>query len=443
MELAGASNPQQQQPPRQRDLLGNRPQASWPVEHLPYFWRLLNFLLVAALLLLYLCFARPGGVSRSHVEFWLLILGTIAQAVVVLVFTAFRIPQRSRRRSSPISTAINLLLALGLAMSSPLGDVQCAVLMLPPVIVAAFRYSLPQAVLLATLAGMMTLLAPGFHFSVYHDLTRAMAFNAAALAASEVLVAVVVWLFTSALRTEQARLRITEAKLAEEERLAAVGRLAAGIAHEIRNPVAMIASSLDMAANDATPAETRSEMSQIAREESARLTKLTNDFLTYARGKPPQRRAFPACGIVEYLADVTQARAVEAQVGLKTECQSNLEANGDELQLQQAMLNLAMNAIDATPPGGLVTFGARATVDGTVELFVQNTGDAIPVENVPRLFEPFFTTKSHGTGLGLSISRSIAAAHGGDLQLTTNRPGQVCFSLMLPPPQRTDAEGSD
>jgi signal transduction histidine kinase len=440
MELAGASDAQQPQ----NDPLQNRPRATWPVEHLPYFWRLVNFCLAAILLLLYLSFARPGGVARSRVEFWLLIIGTVAQALVVVVSVAVDVPWLPRR-NPPISTAINFALALGLSIASPVGDVQCAVLMLPAVIVTAFRYSLAKAVLLATLAGMMTLLAPGFHLSMHHDVSQATVLNAAVLAVSEMLVAIAIWLFSSALRTEEKRLRIAEARLAAEERLAAVGRLAAGVAHEIRNPVAMIASSLEMAANDATPAETRAEMSQIAREESARLTKLTNDFLAYARGKPPQRRAFPACGIVEYLADVTQARAVEAKVGLKTECQTNLEANGDELQLQQAMLNLAMNAIDATPSGGLVTFGARPTVDGTVELFVQNTGDAIPAENVPRLFEPFFTTKSHGTGLGLSISRSIATAHGGGLRLTTNRPGQVCFSLMLPPPPppRTDAEGSD
>jgi signal transduction histidine kinase len=417
----------------------------WSVEHLPLFWRLLNFGLVATLLLLYLCFTRPGGIARSRAEFWLLTAGLAAQTCVVIWFLAQRwdIDRRTARLSLPISTGINFLLALGLSLASPVGDIQCAVLMSPPVIFVAFREPLWRAVLLALFAGMMTLLSPGFRFSVYHDVQMSAVFNATALSVGQVLVAVVVWLFAGAFRIEEQRRRLTEARLAANERLAAVGRLAAGIAHEIRNPVAMIASSLELASVETTPTEVRAEMSQVAREESARLTQLTNDFLAYARGKPPQRRPFLIAVMLEYLAGLSRARAAEAHVEIVTECPAGLEANADEQQLHQAMLNLVTNAIDATASGGSVTIGARATPDNATDFYVANTGDPISPPALDRLFEPFHSTKPQGTGLGLPIARSIAVAHGGDLNLTDNRAGYVCFILSLPPSVQSsaDAEG--
>jgi signal transduction histidine kinase len=101
--------------------------------------------------------------------------------------------------------------------------------------------------------------------------------------------------------------------------------------------------------------------------------------------------------------------------------------------MHQAMLNLATNALDATPPGGKVLIGAVR-----VELFVENSGPAISNDVVQTLFEPFFTTKLHGTGLGLPIARRIAEAHGGELVLSRNEPGRVRFSIRL---QRRPGDG--
>jgi signal transduction histidine kinase len=189
-------------------------------------------------------------------------------------------------------------------------------------------------------------------------------------------------------------------------------------------------------------------MSQIAHDESARLTRLTNDFLAYARNRPPQLKRIAAANVCDAVAGLARARASEAGVQLQLDCSSDdLPIDADELQLHQAILNLVTNAIEATPAGGTVTIGARPAADSGVDLFVADTAGPIPAQTADRLFEPFYTTKSTGTGLGLSIARSIAVAHDGDLRLTENRPGRVCFTLHLPPPhappvtdeRRTDA----
>jgi len=413
---------------------------NWAVDHLPTFWRLMNLGLVATLLVLYLLFAQVGGVVRPRIEVWLLISGFVAQIAIALSMRGAGAPWHPGS-NWPVSTAVNLVVAVAVSFASPIGDILCAALMLPPVIVIAFRRPLWQAMGVGIVAGLATRVPPGFNFAVAHTVPASAVFNATVMGVSEVVVAIIVWLFASAVRADGERLRAAEARLAAEEKLAAVGRLAAGIAHEIRNPVAMIASSLELAAKESTSATVRAEMSQIARDESDRLTRLTNDFLAYARNRPLDLKEVPASGVCDAVAGLVRAHAIETGVDLRTECAPDLPINVDELQLHQAILNLVTNAIDATSAGGTVTIGARpaATAIG-IDLFVANSAGPVPAQTADRLFEPFFTTKPTGTGLGLSIARSIAVAHGGDLRLTDNRPGRVCFTLHLPspPPAPTD-----
>jgi signal transduction histidine kinase len=194
----------------------------------------------------------------------------------------------------------------------------------------------------------------------------------------------------------------------------------------------MIASSLEMAAQDSTPPQTRAEMSDIARQEAARLTTLTNDFLAYARGKPLELQDVPLEDVTGYVASLVRARAMEAGISLAQSAAPGLRARLDPFQLHHAMLNLVTNAFDATSAGGTVTIGAAAFNAGVFDLFVEEMAEPIPPEVVAKLFEPFFTTKTQGTGLGLPIARRIAQAHGGELLLTRNEPGRVRFTLRLP-----------
>ena len=107
-----------------------------------------------------------------------------------------------------------------------------------------------------------------------------------------------------------------------------------------------------------------------------------------------------------------------------------LAATVDRGQIERALLNLLLNAVEATPAGGRIALRARANGPAGV-LEVENSGDPIPPDALSRIFEPFFTTKRHGTGLGLAIAKNVARGHGGDLRVAANEPGRVTFALTL------------
>ncbi len=169
----------------------------------------------------------------------------------------------------------------------------------------------------------------------------------------------------------------------------------------------------------------------IAIKESRRLETLTTDFLAYARPRNPQKSSSSLDDTLGYVADCFRARAKEGGVSIQMHS-SGLTADFDATDLQRALVNLVMNAVEASLPEGIVKLRASTNGKGCVQIEVENAGPGIPPDSVARIFEPFFTTKPQGTGLGLAIARNIARAHGGDLILSMNEPGRVCFALTIP-----------
>jgi two-component system sensor histidine kinase AtoS len=167
----------------------------------------------------------------------------------------------------------------------------------------------------------------------------------------------------------------------------------------------------------------------ILAQESQRLQRLTEDFLAYARQRPPQLRQSSLAEALGLVAGLVRARAEELAVAIQVDCQ-DAPVTVDPFQLQQALLNLALNGLEATPSGGTLRFSARAEQGGAV-FGVENTGPELPSSVAARLGEPFFTTKPRGTGLGLAIARTIARAHQGEVTLAKNAPGQVRFELRV------------
>jgi signal transduction histidine kinase len=214
------------------------------------------------------------------------------------------------------------------------------------------------------------------------------------------------------------------------ERLAAVGRLAAGIAHEIRNPIAAMRLKAENALV-ADDARRTSALSAILTQ-IGRLDALLHDLLAMTQRRDP---ALADADLDRFLRDTVDphrelARAKGVRVGVGPVPAAPVPPKFDIDQVRRAVDNLLLNAIHATPPGGSVEVGAAET-GGRLHLRVTDTGTGVPPEIHAQLFEPFVGTRADGTGLGLAIVREIARAHGGDARLVANAPGAT-FEIELP-----------
>jgi two-component system sensor histidine kinase HydH len=139
----------------------------------------------------------------------------------------------------------------------------------------------------------------------------------------------------------------------------------------------------------------------------------------------------PVDDILEHIADITRMRASGRIIEVTSKVTGNATALIDPSQVEAALLNLCLNALDATPDHGSIELRCRDASDKLC-IDVENSGPRITDDNLNRIFEPFFTTKPHGTGLGLATARGVAVAHGGDLLVSNNDDGVVVFTMMLP-----------
>jgi signal transduction histidine kinase len=251
--------------------------------------------------------------------------------------------------------------------------------------------------------------------------------------------------------------------MAHEQRLAAMGNLAAGVAHEIKNPLNAISMGLQRLRMEFAPTapEARQEYTQFTRiieAEVARLNTIVNQFLTLAR---PLHLTLVEAPLTPVLAEVlallspqATAQGVEFVEDLKLE---NARALLDREQLSRAIMNVLLNAIQAMPKGGTLTVRAKVVDMATgqfgnseslvaqspnrqfapaavrcMEAVVTDTGSGIPPENLDRIFEPYFTTKADGTGLGLALARRIILEHRGSIRAENVPGGGARFVITVP-----------
>lgn len=312
-------------------------------------------------------------------------------------------------------------------------------LMIVPVLEAAFRFSFAGAILVIAIADFLNIFWVWEYYRFHPSTDVSEYLEAGTVCLIYTVAGIIVWLLVKHLQENEGRLarnieelNRTRQRLLEEEKLAAVGRLSNAIAHEIRNPVAMISSSLSMATSNGLSEPERQEMFEIAAKEAARLEKLTGEFLAYARPQPITKAVSSASDTLLYVASACKAFASEKEVNLEVDVAPDLNVNMDAAKVQQALLNLVKNAIEASQPQQAVTLHGLVSKNRAIWFEVQNVGPAISKETLKQICEPFFTTKQGGAGLGLAIARNIARAHGGDLFLRVNEPGRVCFTLELP-----------
>ncbi len=379
--------------------------------------------------------------------------GTPTPALVGLLSTGFLLQLGElvwmQTRTRPLSeqavqtltlatVAWDVALAVLLGLLTDRVDSPYYVLMLVPVLLSAFRRSLLETLMVVIAAGASQFYVVWHFFKLHPPVEADEYFEAGTTSLIFLLTGVLVWFLVNHLRRQEAGLaenllELSKARerLLQEEKLAAVGRLSAAIAHEIRNPVAMISSSLATAIRSPLSPREREEMFDIAAKEADRLERLTNDFLTYAKPRVPECQPADVMDTLAYVADVCRAHALRRQVDVRVEGPEEAIALMDAPQVQQALLNLTMNAVEASASNSVVVLRAENESE-YVRIDLKNGNGPISETVVPSIFEPFFTTKLSGTGLGLAIAHNIARSHGGQLQLTMNTPETVCFTLTLP-----------
>jgi two-component system sensor histidine kinase PilS (NtrC family) len=210
-------------------------------------------------------------------------------------------------------------------------------------------------------------------------------------------------------------IRAMENRMRQADRLASLGRLAANIAHEIRNPLASITGAVE-ALSGATDPDERQHLTQIVARESARLNTIIQDFLEYARPARPAVARVNVGEIIEEVLTLLEHRDLPPGLKVVRDFPSSLCWPVDGQQLRQALWNLCLNAVEAMPDGGELRLEA-AVADGWLEIAVADTGEGIPPADLPHVLEPFFSTKPGGSGLGLALVHRIAQDHGGDVTI--------------------------
>jgi signal transduction histidine kinase len=219
----------------------------------------------------------------------------------------------------------------------------------------------------------------------------------------------------------------TQRELVERERLAALGEFAALVAHEVRNPLGVIFNVVSILERQPL-AEEATGILGILGEESRRLDRIISDLIDFARPNPPQFRPERLRNIVDSALESVRASMPGAIVDFVGDEDPSVVA--DARMMRQAILNLVVNALQASPASQPVTVRVGAA-GAEIFLAVENRGEPIPAEVAARLFEPFFTTKPTGTGLGLSVVKRVADVHGGRVDIDSNDERTV-FSLRVP-----------
>ena len=222
----------------------------------------------------------------------------------------------------------------------------------------------------------------------------------------------------------------------ESDRLAALGELSAGIAHEIRNPLGSIRGCAEMLAGDAEAQGRDPRLLNLILKESRRVNRIISDFLTFARQPATRPTLVVARDLLEEVALMSgiceNGFTGKARVGVRA-VPDDMLLYVDEGQIKQVMLNLCQNACDAAGDSGDIRLEAVLDVpEKLAYLRVRDNGPGVPLQDLEKIFEPFHTTKKTGTGLGLAIARRIAVAHRGDLSVRNAKSGGAVFTLSLP-----------
>jgi two-component system sensor histidine kinase PilS (NtrC family) len=226
-------------------------------------------------------------------------------------------------------------------------------------------------------------------------------------------------------------IREIEERMRQADRLASLGRMAANIAHEIRNPLASLTGAIEALTTHPSD-DSRERLTQIVLRESDRLNELIRNFLDYARPAPlAVMDPLDVAQIVEDVLLLLEHRALPPGLKIVREVSSAVEWRLDPQQFRQAVWNLCLNAVDAMPDGGELRVSVAAE-GGVLRVSVADTGEGIAPVDLPQVFEPFFSTKTAGSGLGLALVHRIVRDHGGWVDVRSTPGSGTTFTLCFP-----------
>jgi signal transduction histidine kinase len=234
------------------------------------------------------------------------------------------------------------------------------------------------------------------------------------------------------LRTSLEHLRSAEDELVRTARLAAVGHLSAGLAHEIRNPLASIKGSAELLADDFPAEHPKRTLLRALVDESVRLNNVLTRFLAFARPRPLEAQLFDLQPEIDVIVALFQSGDAAKTVRVFVEpCKVPARVRGDREQLRQVLLNVLLNAAQAAGSGGVVQLSCDA-MGGVFRIRVRDSGPGFTQEALDNAFTPFFTTKNEGTGLGLALSHRIIDSHGGKIRLSNRPEGGGLVEIEIP-----------
>jgi two-component system, NtrC family, sensor histidine kinase HydH len=246
------------------------------------------------------------------------------------------------------------------------------------------------------------------------------------------------------LRIAGGQLEQAEERAERAERMAALGRLAAGLAHEIRNPLGSIAGSIQILSESAALEDEDRQLCDIIQREAARLNDLVTDMMDLTRRRPPEIADVDAAAVARDVVELgaKSGRAV-SDVMVVYAGSEHAMVQADGAQLKQLIWNLVRNAVQASSAGDEVTVSVEACGDGRSRLEVRDRGVGIDAEARERLFDAFFTTRSKGTGVGLAVVKAIADAHAFRITVESEAGEGATFRVELWPSEREQAPSSE
>ena len=222
--------------------------------------------------------------------------------------------------------------------------------------------------------------------------------------------------------------------LLQQSKLASIGRLAAGVAHEINNPLTTILTTALLIQEDIEQENPIYKELGVIASETLRCRKIVTALLDFARQGKPLKKEHNLKELIDEVVLLTRKQAAFKDVVVESDCAADMESvQIDKGQLQQALINLILNGIESTDSGGKVTVVARTGADPNfAEIEIRDTGKGIPAEELDKIFDPFYTTKESGTGLGLAITSGIIAQHGGAITVSSQSGQGSTFTIKLP-----------